>query len=318
VIFINVLVTSISKKVPLLQAVRRAMLKMGVPMALIGADMNANCVGQYFVEEFWKMPSLESLSVEEFISICKEKKIRFIIPTRDGELPYFAFHRRVFEKHGIFIMISEQEAIETCLDKLRFYEVLAANGFPAIPTALSVENLNCSYYVVKERYGAGAKGIGLRLTKEEANLHAEKLEAPIFQPFIHGMEMSVDLYITRTGEVKGAVARKRDYVANGESQITTTIKNEKLERMCMDVAKCLRLYGHAVMQVIIDNEGNFHIIECNSRFGGASTLSVEVGLDSFYWFFLESQGANLDDYPFTRLVIEKRQIRYPADLVVDL
>ncbi|MBB3908599.1 carbamoyl-phosphate synthase large subunit [Anoxybacillus rupiensis] len=294
------------------------MLKLDSSMILIGGDVNPNCIGRYFVDEFWEMPSLEEMKVAELISFCKMKNIRFVIPTRDGELAYFASHRRICEEHGIFVMVSERDTIETCLDKIRFYGVLKAHGFPVIPTSLSAETLNCHYYVVKERYGAGAKSIGLHLAKQEALLHAERLESPIFQPFIQGCEMSVDLYITRAGEVKGAIVRKRDYVVNGESQITTTLKNEKLERLCMEVARYLKLYGHIVMQVIIDGEGKFHFVECNSRFGGASTLSIEAGLDSFYWFFLESQGVNLENYPFTRSPIEKRQIRYPTDLVVDI
>ncbi|AMV12270.1 carbamoyl-phosphate synthase [Geobacillus thermoleovorans] len=318
VVRINVLVTSISKKVPLLSAVRRAMRKAGMTGALIGADRNGNCIGRYFIDEFWEMPSLDDLAVEEFISICRQKRIRFIIPTRDGELPFFSAYRQVFEENGIFVMVSERNAIEICLDKLRFYELLSAQGFPVIPTALSLEELNDGDYVVKERYGAGARNIGLCLTKEEANRHAKKLEAPVFQPFIAGTEISIDLYMTRMGRTKGAVARKRDYVVNGESQITTTIRNEKLEGMCTAVASYLGLYGHAVMQVIIDREGQFHLIECNPRFGGASTLSIEAGLDSFYWFFLESQGVNLNDYPFIRSTNEKKQIRYPADFVIDL
>ncbi|WP_232511550.1 ATP-grasp domain-containing protein [Parageobacillus thermoglucosidasius] len=312
------LVTSISKKIPMLQAVQQAMLKMDSSMALIGADMNPNCIGRYFVHEFWEMPSLKEVAIEEFILVCKKKNIRFIIPTRDGELLYFSFHRRLFEEHGISVMVSEPEAIKTCLDKLRFYKVLTEKGFPAIPTTLSAQELKCNNYVVKERYGAGARSIGINLSGEEAVLHAKKLEAPIFQPFIQGIEISVDLYVTRTGDVKGVVARTRDNVVNGESQVTTTIKNEKLERMCGDIAKCLKLYGHVVMQVIMDNKGDFYIIECNSRFGGASTLSIEVGLDSFYWFFLESQGENLDDYPFIRSTTEKRQIRYPTNLIIDI
>lgn len=294
------------------------MRKAGMTGALIGADRNGNCIGRYFIDEFWEMPSLDDLAVEEFISICRQKRIRFIIPTRDGELPFFSAYRQVFEENGIFVMVSERNAIEICLDKLRFYELLSAQGFPVIPTALSLEELNDGDYVVKERYGAGARNIGLCLTKEEANRHAKKLEAPVFQPFIAGTEISIDLYMTRMGRTKGAVARKRDYVVNGESQITTTIRNEKLEGMCTAVASYLGLYGHAVMQVIIDREGQFHLIECNPRFGGASTLSIEAGLDSFYWFFLESQGVNLNDYPFIRSTNEKKQIRYPADFVIDL
>ena len=130
-------------------------------------------------------------------------------------------------------------------------------------------------------------------------------------------EVSVDVYIDTKGKAKGTVVRTRDLVVDGESQITTTIRNERLENLCTDLAEKLKLYGHVIFQILISPEGAFHIIECNSRFGGASTLSLSVGLDSFYWFLLEASGETLDDYPFLRATVEKKQIRYPEDLVIE-
>ncbi len=314
----NVLVTSISRKVPLLQAVRRAINKTGLPMKLIGADMNPNCIGRYFVDEFWQLPSFDQLHIESFIKACQQQRIRSIIPTRDGELLYFASHRTMLEQNGLFVMVSHPQSVHVCIDKLLFYETLSQQQFPVIPTFLRAEDVPSDRYVVKERYGAGAKQIKVNVNKKEAIEHAKQLENPIFQPFVQGTEWSVDLYVECSGKVKGTVARTRDYVVAGESHITTTIKNERLEQMCRNAAERLQLYGHVVMQVIVDESGHFHFVECNSRFGGASTLSIEVGLDSFYWFLLESIGENINDYPFVRSENEKRQIRYSTDFIVDM
>ena len=71
-----------------------------------------------------------------------------------------------------------------------------------------------------------------------------------------------------------------------------------------------------MIQVIEDEEGSFHVIECNPRFGGASTASLAVGLDSFYWFLLECSGQNLQGYLFLRSQQEVRQVRYAADWIL--
>ncbi len=139
---------------------------------------------------------------------------------------------------------------------------------------------------------------------------------PIFQPFISGKEWSVDLYRTLTGTVKGCVARERNVVVGGESQVTTTVRYPALEKLCEDIAHRLNLYGHAVFQVIETIPKTFYVIECNPRFGGASTASLAAGLNSFLWFFLECEGPNLDDYPFNRVEGEICQIRYPADKII--
>src|SRR5690606_31781337 len=104
-------------------------------------------------------------------------------------------------------------------------------------------------------------------------------------------------------------------VVHGESQVTATFRDSKLEMLCAAFAEKLGIYGHAVMQIMIDAAGEYHIIECNARLGGASRLSLEMGLDSIYWFLLESQGVDLDEYPFSRSAVEKRLIRYAEDVI---
>lgn len=316
-VIINVLITSISAKVPLIKSLNKALLKLANQGKIYGSDFNLSSIARYFVDNFWEMPKLNNLSIEDFIKYCQVKRIICVIPTRDGELSYFARHKRLLSENGIQVMVSDLESVETCLDKLAFYQRLNILGFPAISTAANIDCIQSELYVVKERYGAGARSIGLSLSKSQAIEHASTLEDPIYQPYFEGIEYSVDLYLNKEGKAKGVVVRKRSLVVNGESQITETLRYPQLEMLSVRLAETLKLYGHIVMQIIVSSDGEFHIVECNSRFGGASTLSLEVGLDSFYWFLLESQGVELKEYPFLRTEKEKRLIRYAEDLILE-
>lgn len=315
-ILVNILVTSISKKVPLIKSVKKACRKLGNSGKIFGADSNKDCIARYFVDDFWEMPQLAEIDATEIIEFCKQKHIVCIIPTRDGELRFFARHKQLFFENGIHVMVSGEAAVEACQDKLLFFQKAAAMGFPVIQTVTDINDLVCGRYVVKQRFGAGSVSIGVNLSKAEATAHGENLENAVYQPFIDGKEFSVDVYVDMLGKAKGAIVRSRDLVINGESQVTTTICNRELESLSISLAEKFQIYGHAVLQVIIDDVGEFHIIECNCRFGGASTLSLEAGLDSFCWFLLESLGVDISRYPFIRSAVEKKQIRYAEDIVI--
>lgn len=312
----NVLVTSISKKMPLLRAVRAAMDKTSAYHVLHGSDMDDQCLGQYGVDEFFHSPPLSALSLNDILQYCRQNHIQAIIPTRDEDVYFFAQFKKALAQENICVMVSEPEAAANCLDKKRFADLLLSHGLPAIPTPLSLDELKAELYVVKERYGAGSAHIGLKLSLEGAKAHKKKLKHPIFQQFFQGQEWSVDLYRSKNGIVIGVVARRRDLVVAGESQVTTTAAYPDLEELCTKAAHILNIYGHAIFQVIEIHPGKFMIIECNPRFGGASTASIAVGLDSFYWFFMECLGAEIEKLSFSRSLHEVRQIRYPVDEVI--
>ncbi|MCZ0702102.1 carbamoyl-phosphate synthase large subunit [Natronobacillus azotifigens] len=284
----NVLVMSISKKVPLLQAVKKALTRINPNAQLFGADANDKVIGKFFVDVFWKVPFLEGMEIQSILTYCKENHITLIIPTRDGELAYFASYQKQLEKSGISVMVSNQAVIHTTLDKFTFFQKLKDYHLPVIETTLNIDSLHAKSYVVKERFGSGSTQLALGLNRVQAVAFAKKLKQPIFQPYYIGEEFSIDLYVNKQGEVVGVIVRSRDFIENGESQITTIVEHRELEQQAIDLVQVLSLYGHVVLQAIVTEDGNIHFIECNARFGGASTLSIAAGLDSFYWFFLES------------------------------
>ncbi len=311
----NILISSVSSKVPLIKCVIEAARKVDQNIKIYGGDSKTNIIGKYFVDTFWKMPNLKNLSVNRLLEYCLKNSIKIIIPTRDGELEYYSRHKRILAKNGINVMVSDINSVKLSLDKLKFYTNLANKNVQITPTSLSINEINAKSYVVKERYGAGSKMIGLNLDKQSAINHAELLINPIYQPFTKGIESSVDAYITQQGTIKGMVARIRELVVDGEAQITSTFIDRKLENVITKLIKSMKLTGHVIIQVIKDDHGKYNIIECNARFGGASTLSVASGLDPFYWFILESMGQNIENYPFYRVRNNIRQIRYKSDKI---
>ena len=193
-------------------------------------------------------------------------------------------------------MISDYSIVNACLDKLAFSKLESIRD-AVIPASTDIDRLKSEKFVVKERYGAGSISIGLDLDSAAAQLHAETLEHPIYQPFQAGYEISVDAYVTKSRQVKGLVMRKRVKVVDGESQVTTSFEDASLQKKFFDFLDQSDFYGHITLQAIIDDSDKVHVIECNPRVGGASMLSMHAGLESFFWFFAEVLGGGLNGIP---------------------
>ena len=310
----NVLIMSVSKKIPLVRSVRRALTKFDPDAQVHGADSDPEALGLHFVDVFWNCPQLSRLSVECLLEHCQRNAIRYIVPTRDAELTVFANLRSKLALHGIEVLVSSPSSVAHCVDKLRFARLLDAAKLPAIETSEVIEALDgVERFVVKDRYGSGSKNLYCNVSRADAQHFANGLVSPIYQPFIEGREYSVDLYRDRQGRVQGTVCRTRDSVVGGESQITTLVNSPVLRDLCVRVVDVLDFWGHATLQAIESSPGTFQLLECNARFGGASTLSDQAGLESFYWFLLEANGEDLQLHPFSDARSGLKLVRHAAD-----
>ncbi len=312
----NVLVTSASKKVPMVRAVQAAARKLHPEAKVIAADLDENALTRHVADGFWKMPRTTDAEIAALLAGCKERGIRTIFPSRDGELLFWSMNRARFAEEGMDVVVSENETVRICLDKLAFAQFGAAQGLSFIPAGQHPDEVGAGPFVVKERYGAGSRKIGLNLDRNAALEHGRQLENPIYQPFVPGKEISVDAWADRSHQIKGLVLRTRDQVVDGESQVTTTFRDPAIEAAVLQILQPLRLRGPVVLQAILDANRHLHVIECNTRFGGASTASIAAGLDSFYWSLLESSGADVNEYLFQRVPGEVRQVRVPSDTLV--
>lgn len=311
----SVLMTSAARKVPLLRALRDAARRIDPEAGIVAGDTDPDAPARHLADSFWLMPRLNELSLDSLVSECRQRNVRTILPTRDGELAVWAAMRPGLEAAGISVIVSRPEVVALCLDKLAFADWGKAESLPTIPAARRPDIFGDRPLVVKERFGAGSRSIGLGLSDSEARQHAAGLAAPLFQPLVSGAEISIDAWLTAAGTVHGLVLRRRDRVVSGESQITTTFRDQNLEAQAAGALERLGLSGPVVMQAIVTQAG-LAIIEVNARFGGASTASIAVGLDLLYWSLFERVWPHAPLPVFDRLRGEIRQVRVPEDIVI--
>jgi carbamoyl-phosphate synthase large subunit len=309
----NILVSSSASKIPLIHSVQSAIKKITINGGVIAGDNSPHALSARIADQFWLMPPTDDVYVESLLEGCLQRDIRMILPTRDGELLFWARHAQLLAQSGIAVVVSAEAAVNRCFDKFAFSEFGKDNELPFILSYPAPSRDIAENWVVKERFGAGSRSIGLNLSLSDAILHAQHLEAPIYQPYIQGSEISIDAWMDQYSRVKGLVLRYRELVVNGESQVTTIFKDAAIEAQAEAILGKLQLSGHAVMQAIIDDKHQLNIIECNPRFGGASTAAIAVGLDSMYWSILQTLGRDISLYPFVRLP-DITQIRIPYDI----
>jgi len=289
------------------------MQALNINGAVWGGDVDPQAVARLEVDNFWEMPSLTEVDGPELAAACQDRGIGLLIPTRDGELDFFARHRRAFSDAGIFIPIGSEESVATANDKLEFADTLIAAGIPAIPTTAYLDAESPDRLVVKERCGAGSASTVIDVSRDAASMAAGGMSEPVFQPYVRGVEFSADLYIDQAGECLGVLVRERSRVVHGESQVTTVCGRPDIAELAKAVALTIGIRGHAVVQILEDGN-KFHVIECNSRVGGASSGAWLNGLRTVDAMLLESIGET--PTPLTPRSEGTTVVRIPSDRVL--
>lgn len=306
----NFLVSSSSRKNPLIERAKSAIQRVTNGLVVAG-DHNPLVEHLTSADLFWQMPRTTDENFDEIASGCMARDIKFVLPSRDSELEFWASRKRDFGDLGIHVVVSDSEAIKICADKLLFYEQLKGTSDVGVtPTFESPFDVPSQDLVVKERFGAGSKNVLVGIPKSEAEERSEGLSSPIFQPMLTGREISVDAHFSMSGKFAGCVLRDRVLVIDGESHITRTFSSatigQRIEGFLSNMASQHDFFGPIVLQAFVGFDESVTVLEINPRFGGASALSVEIGLDTLYWSLAELK----NDSPASALSF----VRQPREL----
>lgn len=311
------LISSASAKIPLIEAFENASQSISSESQIFSGDSNDRCLAAFASRNFILLPEINELNGPALLKLIQQRKIKLVVPTRDGELEFFANYANDFRAKGIHILGSSLEVVKTCLDKLKFYQFLG-DEFNVIKTSLQLDLdlLGDGPFVVKERYGAGSLSLGLNLDRKDALIHAKSLQEPVFQPYISGKEFSVDGFVRKDGILHGISVRERQLVIRGESQVAKILIDDEINQLTKAIINKINIRGHFVLQLIKSNS-SIQVLECNPRIGGASTFSFAAGLATPLWAMLEALDENLDGYPQFPSSASLQLVRKPKDEIRD-
>ena len=155
----------------ILKAVRLA----DTPYRVVGSDMSPYSTGLAMVDQPCLMPPAGDPSyVETLLGVCGAEHVDVLFHGSEPELRVLSEHRQAFAQAGVFLPLNPASVIETCLDKVRTMEALAALGFdvPAYRRIASVEEAEAFAYlpaVLKPSVGGGGSA-NLFLVQEREEL----------------------------------------------------------------------------------------------------------------------------------------------------
>ncbi|MBV6342519.1 ATP-grasp domain-containing protein [Candidatus Magnetobacterium casense] len=277
----NVLITSASRKVSLVNAFKVALALEGGGK-VIAADISELAAALYMADGHCLVPADAAPGfILRMLEICTEYEIGLLIPTRDEELPIFAQHRQRFADIGVTVMVSSPLTVRTCQDKLLFYKFCTQHGFsaPRLYAANAAEREITYPLLVKPRIGKGSRGIFLINSRKEHRRVLEETPELLVQEFVRAQEYTIDLFADLNGRVISVVPRQRIVVLGGESFVGKTCRNLQLMDEAERLAVKLNLSGHNTLQCFLDG-GCVKFIEVNPRFGGGAALSIAAGANS--------------------------------------
>lgn len=275
----NWLMTSAGAKVDLVQRMRRALNVAGC--CLYAADCSPLSAAFAFADGHFLLPDMEDDGfVPQLIDACIKRGITVVLPTRDAELLFFARHRERLAAAGIHPMVSSLESIEICQDKIRFHAHCLQHGLPVLPR---LETPCAGDFPCFVRPRVGAASAGAWVVETLACMQAIYGEPPwdnlLVQPCCKDQEFSIDALFGPDGEVVQWIARQRNRVRAGESVVSRTVELPAFAPVINSLADSMQLFGPVTLQAFCSPANGLHLIEVNPRFGGASALGNEAGLD---------------------------------------
>tara|TARA_B100001057_G_scaffold500860_1_gene618342 strand:+ start:8494 stop:10419 length:1926 start_codon:yes stop_codon:yes gene_type:complete len=265
------------------------------------------------------MPSIQEYTFIKILKILKNNNIKIVLPTSNDELLFWSKNKNNFLQKGITVIISPFSSIKICNDKFKFYKFCKQNNIETIKTIKNfkeIKKLKTKRYVIKERNGSGSKNILKNINYEKVESSLNKFKDFIIQENINSKdEYSVDAWYSGDLKLNKYIVRKRNYIEDGESKITSAVKNFRYSKKLEFYLSRFKLYGPVNFQFFL-LEKKIILIECNARIGGATTFSITSGLDLIYYSFLNSfYRDNEYDKIFKKKIFPKnKQFRIISDI----
>jgi carbamoyl-phosphate synthase large subunit len=282
--------------VELIRAFRRAADALDVDLTIHGTDASRLSPASYHVDKAHLVaPIRKKRYTRELLEIVTKTKIDMLVPLIDSELQAIADAADDFRAMGCIPLISGADVIRTCSDKLRTFEVLSAAGIDTPRTWPLAEVTSRKRHrfpsFMKPRAGSAAQGNFKIHDKDELRVLGRRVNDPIVQEFVDGVEYTCDVYTGLDGKVRCVVPRRRLEVRTGEVSKALVVKRADVMNACKRVVAALgECRGVVTIQCMITPEDRVRVLEINPRFGGGAPLAIAAGADFPKWLLMELLG----------------------------
>jgi carbamoyl-phosphate synthase large subunit len=289
----NLLVSSVGRRVELLKCFRESADQLGLDLQIIASDLQPTLSSASRIAD--KIIESPSASKPDFISVLKRYSqalmIDLVVPTIDTELTVLSASREAFG--ACDIIVSEPIALRVARSKLLTAKVLSDSDI-SVPPTVAASNLvggPCSLsFPIIAKVDDGSRSVGLFEIRSVEQLMGLKsdLTGYCLQTKIIGREFTCNCYVDKIGRLIAAVPHERLEVRAGEVSKARTERIPEAHSVALKIVKALPgLRGPFCFQFILDEHGVPWVFEINARFGGGYPLTHKAGAPFTKWILQE-------------------------------
>jgi len=286
----------------------------------IPLDIRSDAYSLYLQKESYISPPRSQDFILYLIKLAKQKKASILYPLSTDDQLFFAFHKNIFVKAGLKVIVSPLESLKRSINKMKLVKYALKNDI-LIPRSISIfskkqfsealKKLNGykKTVVLKKTYSTGAQGVKIIFpnVKIEQRIFdrdnikiplkdllfwfkdLEKIPPLLLTEYIEGVEYSVDL-IMDGSKVKRGVVRKRIKTHYGLAIVSEVVKRDDILRFASNTAELLKLDYIINVQIIEDQKGRLYLIEINPRIPGSIGLTIAAGCNMPLWVLKRTMG----------------------------
>ncbi len=273
--------TSVNWRVEIVKAFRTSIKKINSNNEVITTDITPTASAIYFSDKNYIVPLYTNPEYWNFLEkLCKKEKISYIIPQTDRDCNYFSKKLKLIESWDSIVLIPSPKNVEILNDKYKCQKFFKSKGFlvPKQFNNLKLEEIDDFPIILKPRNDSGANLVFTVNNFSELKSLITRIKNPLIEKFIKGTEYTIDGVGNLDGSLIGLVLRKRLKVKGGISIIGVTEHNNEIINLCKKICKYIKPRGFFCIQMI-EKDGDYYLIEINSRVGSGIILSIKAGLD---------------------------------------
>jgi carbamoyl-phosphate synthase large subunit len=298
----NVLLTSVGRRVALLRAFRRELASYAPGGRVLATDASPLSAAFQDADGAFRVPPCASPEyVPALLELVRRERVRVLVPLIDTELEVVAAHRDDFLREGCRAIVSDAAQVTLTRDKARSARRFRELGFDAPrvfgPDELAdAESLPYPVFLKPLRGSASIGAVCIRDPKE-LRFHLGRTDHPVVQSLEQGEEHTVDVFADLDGRARCAVPRQRLETRAGESSKGRTVKDrvvmEAASRLVEALGGCR---GCITLQCFRGPAARVVFFEANLRFGGGYPLSYAAGANYPGWLLRLAAGEPVPDF----------------------
>lgn len=270
---------------------------------ILAADMQLSAPAMADADKQFVVPAIYTDGYMDIIlDICKKEHVQALISLNDLELPLLSARKQDFEELGVKVLVSNEQVIDICFDKVKTVEFANQIGVLTPKTFTSIDKAKAALasgelafpLVVKPRWGSASIGLEFPVNMEELDLAFQLLKlrlsrtmlaeaskedfdnAILIQEKIQGKEFGVDVLNDFEGNTVEVYVKEKLAMRAGETDKSVLRDVPEIREIGFKVGQALKHIANCDCDVF-EADGKFYLLELNPRFGGGYPFTHSAG-----------------------------------------